>query len=138
MKVSLLDVNKRDLPGRNFYYSGQVPHLNAEASPLSGEWIWDCLGHVFSSYPPGLRFVRFEDTMQSGTSFPRPFLPPVGGGMPRDPWKQVMRSDGLEGTVQSGGSFSGVRGKIDPSEGLIPSDGYDVRAFRATVEISQR
>ena len=118
MKVSLLDVNKRDLPGRNFYYSSQVPRLNKAPSSMAGVWIWECLGHTFSSYPSGLRFIRFEDTMRSGTSFPQV-------GFRKGPGKPIVRSDVLEDTMQRGASFLGV----------VPSDGYDVSAFGATVTV---
>ena len=58
MKVSLLDNNKKDLPGNNVFLarSGKVA-LN--------DGYWKYLGHTFTNYPPGLRFIRFEDGMQS-------------------------------------------------------------------------
>lgn len=57
MKVSLLDSNKKDLPGENFYLAHVKP------APTDGSW--KRLEHTFSNYPSGLRFIRFEDGMQS-------------------------------------------------------------------------
>ncbi|KAJ7363537.1 F-box only protein 2 [Desmophyllum pertusum] len=60
MNVSLLDSNKNDLPGENSRYrssSTEVPVLN------NGSWAR--LGHTFSNYPSGLRFIQFEEAVQS-------------------------------------------------------------------------
>ena len=130
MKVSLLDDNKRDLPGRIFYYSNQVPRFSKAPSSGGGDWIWDCLGHKFSSYPSGLRFIRFEDTMQSGTSFPQ-------ARFRKGPRKLIVRSDVLEDTMRRGASFSGEEVKGSPFREVELSDGYDVKAFGATVTVAR-
>ena len=58
MKVSLLDSNKKDLLGNNVFLARSG---NVELS----DGCWKSLGYTFTSYPPGLRFIRFEDSMQS-------------------------------------------------------------------------
>ena len=57
MKVSLLDSNKKDLPGNNVFLA-----RSGKVAPDDG--CWKYLGHTFTNYPPGLRFIRFEDSMQ--------------------------------------------------------------------------
>ena len=54
--MSLLDSNKRELPG-------EKPFL-ARRKVGSSDGSWERLGHTFASYPPGLRFIRFEDVLQ--------------------------------------------------------------------------
>jgi len=58
MKVTLLDSNKKDLPGNNVFLArgGKV------APSDDGCWF---VAHTFDNYPPGLRFIRFEDSIQS-------------------------------------------------------------------------
>ena len=56
IKVSLLDSYKRDLTGRNFFLERRKFPTNNGS--------WERLGHTFANYPPGLRFIRFEDGMQ--------------------------------------------------------------------------
>ena len=112
MKVSLLDCDKKDIPGRNFYCSALLPPLFTTVSLSSAEtWKWDCLGHTFSDYPSGLRFIRFEDTMQSGTSFPT--------SLPKE-WRNKLSIP-----------------EVLPYYGA-GTDIYDVQAFGATVKISKR
>lgn len=110
MKVSLLDGEERDLPGRNFYCNALFPPLFTTVTCSSGEaWKWDCLGHTFSDYPSGLRFIRFEDTMKSGTSFP---------SYPPTEW------------------ISSVSLPEVPLFHGTDTDSYDVQAFGASVKIS--
>lgn len=56
IKVSLLDGDKRDLPGTSFFWVNKRP-------PTDGSW--ERLGQTLTNYPPGLRFIRFEDSMNS-------------------------------------------------------------------------
>lgn len=58
MKVSLLDNDKKDLPGNHVFLA------RSKKDPVKDGY-WKCLAHTFKSYPSGLRFIRFEDGMQS-------------------------------------------------------------------------
>lgn len=55
LKVSLLDNKMRELPG-------EKPFL-AQRQVAQSDGSWERLGHVFDSYPSGLRFIRFEDVL---------------------------------------------------------------------------
>ena len=66
--------------------------------------------------------------MQSGTSISRPCVPHVAGGTIRDPRKPGAQSDGKGSTLRRVTSFP------------LATDmsGYYVKAFGATVKISER
>ena len=117
MKVSLLDAEERDLPGRNFYYTGQLPLLSEPQSkpPLaSEEWMWNTAGHIFSGYPPGLRFIRFEDIMQSDITGSATIRP-------------IVRGSGQAASVE-----------FDPYGEPAPTDCYNMKACGASVKITQK
>lgn len=117
MKVSLLDAEERNLPGRNFYYTGQLPLSSEPQSkpPLtSEEWMWSIAGHIFTGYPPGLRFIRFEDIIQSGI----PGLTTI---------RPIRR-----------GSCQAASVEFDPYDELAPTDCYNVMACGASVKIAQK
>lgn len=113
MKVSLLDAEGRDLPGGNFYDTGQIKLSSKEPqmSELAEEWKWSTAGYVFRYYPPGLRFIRFEDIMQSGVTGLTTIRP-------------IGRGSGQAASVE-----------FDPYDELAPTDCYKVMASGAYVKI---